>query len=61
MSDITKINQNMPNTYLTKIMNMCPIENTMDVLKVSHKGKNLDILEQFHIYKAANKKKSNIK
>jgi hypothetical protein len=27
----------------------------MDVLKISHKGKNLDILEQFHIYKAAKK------
>jgi hypothetical protein len=28
----------------------------MDVLIVSHKGKNLDILQRLHIYKAAKKK-----
>jgi hypothetical protein len=34
------------------------IENTMDVLKVENKGKLLDVLERFYIYKANRRKQS---
>jgi hypothetical protein len=51
-----RINQNMLSIYQIVITLYGIIENTMDVIRMSQQGKNPDILERFHIYKAASDK-----